>query len=207
MKAKLGSGRRVTLDTTRPNGGPGLGSDAPMIQTGEMKEPVHRRASRLIIGVSLLTVGVIVAVYLILASTIMFIAPGNVNHAVVLRGAYSIGSVPPGSYVYVSAAPAQYGFTDKLSQAFEGVPGAAVVQIIGGPNGVVSTKNGEVFINGKDTGYKGDATKRMLANTYVARCMVGSCKANDTVLIPQDNIVGGVKGYASLTGIRPASNP
>lgn len=205
-KARLGEGR-IQLDGSSSGRAALQTNGSSVIRTHRIKDALHRRATRVIAGTVILTVGLAAATYLILASTVLFVAPGNVHHAVVQRGAYTISQIPAGAVMYVSTDPVDTSMPTHLKQAWQGAAGGSVVRIVAGPNGKLTTRHGDLVLNGKDTGYSGNADPTLLANEYVALCLSGHCTVGDTVLVPQANVVGAVKGYLTWHGITNAEQP
>lgn len=202
-RPRLASGRRRLRQDHTVNA-PKLAANAPIIHVD--RQPLWLRLSRAALGWGAVALVLTVAVYAVLAATVMVVMRAGDRHVVVLRNAYPVGQVPAGAYVYVSSAPVDYSHTGKLKQATVGVPAGSVVQIVAGPTGQVATdNNGYITVDGARTPYQGQVTPRRLARQYVAICIVGACEPGQAVLVGQDTVIGAAKGYLTLTGRKPIS--
>jgi hypothetical protein len=209
-KARFSSGKRMRIDTNGRIPAPaGYGDTSRIIQTGDpTKEAVPVRIARNIAGFTFLLGVLGVLVYAVLAVTVLVVMPADGQKALVLRGAFPVGQAPSGAYAYVSADPVDYSFTGKVAQATTGVKSGSVVQIVAGPTASITTDDrGFIVADGKRTDFQGQVTARELRREYVAICVAGWCDPGKTVLIPQDNIVGGVKGFVGLGGITEPTTP
>lgn len=202
IRPRLSSGPTVDL---APGNGPDLAERAPDLQLAPDREPVLRRGLRTMAQIAVLTLVLTIAIGAVLSATVMvgLSAGDGSRFALVLRGAYSIGSIPQGATVYVSSQPAAQDAIGHLGEAAAGVPGGSVVTIVAGPNAVITTKAGVVHADGKSTGTRVKVNNIALDRQYVALCVSGSgCTPGEAVIVPQQNVIGAVKGYLSTTGYR-----
>lgn len=204
-KPRLSAGKNVQIEAVSPD----LAENAPAIRTGEKKEALPLRAGRnlltLVIGTGVLAI-VIIA---ILSATVLVALPADGHRALVLRGEYANGNVPPGALVYVSSSPAATDIPGKTVQAVAGVPAGSVVQIVTGPNqDVTNAKDGTVLANGKRTPFRVKVTPIGLDREYIAVCISGSgCTPGKAVTVPQANVIGGVRGYLTARGLDVPTTP
>lgn len=206
-KPKLSNRQRITIARSdRP--APGLGSQTPAITIGETKEPLLRRSVRTVIGAVIAVVALLFATYAVLAATVLVVLPASAHHVAVLRNTFPVGAAPQGAYVYASSEPVDTSVTGRINQAVFGVAAGSVVRIVAGPAVRVATdRDGYIVVDGHRTDYKGKVAPQYLNHAYVAICVSGACKAGAAVLVGQANIVGGVKGYVTLSGITQPRTP
>lgn len=145
-----------------------------------------------------------------LASTLMFTAPSEGDHADrvwVARSAFPGGLVPASSYVYGSASqPASDSILTKMTEGFVGTENYFIAETIAGPHGKVSTnESGNIVVNGAATEYKGTVSEKTLDKEYLAICSEGACKKGETIFIPADNIVGEAKGFVNIVDFTSTS--
>lgn len=204
-RPRLADGARITIDPDeRGVAAPGLGSHAPVIRTATRKKGRIRRMVRSVAGILIGSAILLVAIYAVLASTVLLVMRAGGENALVLRNAFPEGAAPAGTYVYASSQTINPSFGGRLSQATVGVPAGAVVRIVAGPTGKISNdKKGRIVINGKATDYRVAVKATTLARKYLALCVAGACEPGTAVLIGQDTIVGEVKGYVSPSGLTP----
>lgn len=207
-KPRLSAGKHVQIKSGPHT--PDLAENAPVIRTGETKEALPLRAGRNLLSLTIGGVLIVAAIVGILSATVLVALPADDGQrAIVLRGAHATGSIPSGAVVYVSSAPAATDLTGRISQALLGVPAGSVVQVIAGPNADVSTgKDGHVIADGQRTAFQAKVSPIGLDQQYVALCLAGSgCTKGSAVTIPQNNVIGGVRGYLSLSGLTQPSTP
>lgn len=204
-KPRLSAGKNVQIEAVSPD----LAENAPAIRTGEKKEPLPLRAGRSMFSLALGAAALAVVIVAILSATVLVALPADGHRALVLRGEYANGNVPAGALVYVSSYPAATDIPGKTGQALVGVPAGSVVQIVTGPNqDVTNAKNGTVLANGKPTPFKVKVAPIGLDRQYIAVCISGSgCTAGKAVTVPQGNIIGGVRGYLTTSGLTAPATP
>lgn len=199
-KPKLASGERITVRTD--TGSPGLGSATVVTTSAPKKEPLHRRATRQIIGLVVLVAMLLAATYVTLAITVVVVMHADNHNVLVLRNTFPVGAAPAGEVVYASSDPVDTKIMTKINQAVFGVPAGSVVKIVAGPSATIRTnQDGYIVADDKVTDYRGNVDARTLKREYVAICLAGACEDGAAVIVGQSNIVGGVKGYLGLTGL------
>lgn len=192
-RPRLSTGRRVRAVPSSAR--PAVARvDTPIVRVDPPARIGRRVARRALIVAGFLT-AVAAVLYVTLAATVLFVAPVGSRYLLVLRGVYPVGQVPAGSVVYVSNQPVDYSPLGKLRAAFLGVPAGSVVDIVAGPVGAVGDSHGVITVDGRPTRFRGTVTSRVLADTYLARCVRGACQAGGLVLIPQNDVLGAARGY------------
>lgn len=198
---KYSSGQNINI--TDDEEGFDLATSSPVVHMGDDPEPVAKRATRGLITLTFLVLGLLAGVYVMLAATVMVIMDADPNKALVLRNAYTVGQVPQGAVVYASSAPVDYSFMGKVNESIFGVPAGSVVEVVAGPTDEVrNNKDGFIIVNGNLTRYQGKVDNMMLGREYVAVCLSGACDTGKAVLVSQYNVIGGVKKYVGFDGIR-----
>lgn len=204
-KPRLSAGKNVQIEAISPD----LAENAPAIRTGEKKEALPLRAGRNLLTFAIGTTVLAIVIVAILSATVLVALPAGQHRALVLRGEYATGNVPQGALVYVSSAPAATDIPGKALQAIAGVPAGSVVQIVTGPNqSVTNAKDGTVLADGKATPFKVKVAPIGLDRQYIAVCIDGSgCTKGKAVTVSQDNLIGGVRGYLSTSGLNAPTTP
>lgn len=206
-RPKLAAGTTIQIGANPAR--PDLAQGDRAIRTGDDREALPIRAGRTLLGLLIGGALLAAAVAAILSATVMVALSAGDHRAVVLRNAYPTDAVPSGALVYASSAPAATSMLGHIEEAVAGVPAGAVVQIIAGPNADVATdKTGVVTVNGKPTAFTAKVSPARLRDQYVALCIAGSgCQPGAAVTIGQDNVIGSVRGYLTLTGLTPVPTP
>lgn len=165
---------------------------------------------KVIIGFILL----LIALYLGLSSTLMgaFSLDSTTDDAGkeqtewvwVTRNVF-VGGIPePGDQALVSLSDTvSTTYMDKLFQTFRSIPDPAVVEVVTGPFGRVSSPNGEILIDDNPTGYLSSMPDVTLNRQYVVVCVVGSCEPGSIHIVHQDQIAGRVDGMITKDGLKP----
>jgi hypothetical protein len=201
-RARLASGERTRLDTDTRTPALAGTSGARVVRTGDSRAPLPLRVLRQTVGLIALLAGIGVAIYAVLAITVLVVLSSGDDKALVLRGAYPVGQAPTGAYVYVSSTAADHTFSGKVAQAINGVPSGSVVQIVAGPATKIGTDaDGYIVADGERTEFQADVDPYTLGREYVALCVSGACTPGEAVLVGQDNVIGAVKGYVSAAGL------
>lgn len=159
---------------------------------------------KFILGIILLAVFVIAAIYTALAGTLMFLAPSDSATAKVwvARGTFEGGRIDTGKTVYGSATGD--ASTDLIGKALEGFVGAKdyfIADVVVGPVGDLSSSKGEIYLNGKNLHLKGNIQNIRLREQYLAKCVEGSCIPGEYVVIDSSSVSGEVRGKVSLKGV------
>lgn len=200
-KPQLASGRRVIVDV-EGDGTPELGSQSGVVTTGPTGEALPKRALRSIVTFAILGFVMLLATYVVLATTVFVVMRADDHNVAVLRNTFPIGQAPADTIVYASSGDVDGTFAGRATQAVFGVPSGSVVQIVAGPVAAIgSTKDGHLTVNGKATEYEGQADPTDLSRQYVAICLSGACAEGEAVIIGQNSIVGEVRGYLALSGM------
>lgn len=94
-------------------------------------------------------------------------------------------------------------YLDKFMQTFRSVPDPAVVEVVAGPFGAVSSPNGEILLDQNPTGYAFSVDNHTLNRQYVVVCVTGACTPDTAYVIHQDQIAGRADGMITKEGIKP----
>lgn len=70
-----------------------------------------------------------------------------------------------------------------------------------------SDSGGYLVADGRRNAFQVGVTHWDLSRQYVAMSVVGACQQGAAVIVGQDNIIGGVKGYVGLTGFTQPATP
>ena len=201
IRGSLARGRRkVKSGSVQPR----FGSDDPVLIVGEIVEPLPKRAARGTLTLVLLLLSTVSVLYLVTAATVLAVIPSGGQHgALVLRGAFPQGGATVGTFGFASSEEAPRGPGARLWQAFAGAPHGSVVEVVSRPgNKIANGPDGTVTENGTPTGYTAKVQPRLLIREYLALCVSGGCgQPGDPVLIPQTNMIGGVKAMVGLDGV------
>lgn len=172
-----------------------------------------------ILAIVLALIAIVAIVYSIMAGSLMFLAPSTNPNAEdgriwVTRGGFVGGNPKVDDILYASASvsydPNNKTPTEKFlkwgSQVGEGVFGVEnhiVAKAITGPYNKISSKDGFIVIDGNKTKYKSDVEEFILANSFLALCLEGSCDKGELIEVKKEYIIGEVRGIVSLTGVKP----
>ena len=201
-KPKLASGEKVLVDASGI-GSPEFGSHSGIIKTAAPSEPVVKRVTRSMVAFAVMGLTMLFLTYVVLATTVFVALRADNNTVGVMRNTFPVGQAPADALVYVSSANIDPTLLGRAKQAVFGVPAGSVVQIVAGPAGVIATnKAGFVTVNSHPTPYAAKVTTQTLLGNYVAICVAGACAPGEPVLVGESNIVGEVRGYLGLDGLK-----
>lgn len=137
---------------------------------------------------------VLAIIYVCFAATIVRVVPtlNEVGFVPVKNMTYPGGMAPQNAVLLVHLdKPQGDGIVDRLKQSFIPSERVALVSIVGGPYGKLSSVKGEVVLDGKNTRVRTDIGDREFLNDeYLATCLKGSCVAGEGVIFSADNIYG-----------------
>lgn len=193
-KAKLGS-RDEPVEVEPGTGRLSAPGEAPVNLSAT------KRATKDLVGTILFFLGMLVAVvavlYVSLAATLVRFVPGDNGELTLVRSGTFVGGIPEkGDDIFISMSqPADNSFSGKLTQAFSGVPDAAILTVVAGPHGSVSNdpSTGELLIEGNPTGSNLQVPREdeyFLKNEYLVYCVSGACEEGKAYIVPQDYIIG-----------------
>lgn len=161
---------------------------------------------KFLLGILAFILLIFITLYTFLAGTLMFAAPSS-NSAMeriwVARGTFEGGNVNSGQTVYGSAAgPAADSFVGKFMEGYSGVQDYYVADVVAGPLGIVTSKDNQVLVDGKQVGITGSTKEIRLRDQYLATCVTGdSCEPGQLIIIDKDSIAGEVRGVLSTEGM------
>jgi hypothetical protein len=179
-----------------------LGISDEAIVLGPVKDPLAVRGLRSLARVAVAAVLVIAALYVVLAVSVVAVMGSGAKNAIVVRGAFPGGIAAQGDFAYISDLAYDRSFTGKVGQAFVGVPGGGTIQIVALPGATLSTENGQIMADKKDTLFDGTPPQAKLGHEYLAFCVSGSkCIAGTLLVIPDDRIVGKVNKFIGFNGL------
>lgn len=123
---------------------------------------------------------------------------------VVHWAAWPQAQAPAGATAFVSPKPVSNNILFRINLQFRKDPDNAIVTLLGGPVGTVSTDESlQIYIDGKPTGTRAalPIQKTVLNDEYAAVCIRGGCGGAGNFLTVADNrIVGEVRGDFKLKG-------
>lgn len=179
-----------------------LGISDEAIDLGPVKDKLAIRGLRSLVRVAVAAVLVAVALYVVLAVTVVAVMGSGAKNAIVVRGAFPGGIATQGDFAYISDTANDRSLMGKVEQAFVGVPGGATIQVIALPGAKLGTENGELLADGKPTGFAGTPPQAMLGHEYLAVCVSGSrCASGDLVVVPDNRIIGKVNKFVGFRGL------
>lgn len=136
------------------------------------------------------------AVYLCFAVTIIRVIPsyGELPLTPVKNVTYPGGIIPPTAKIVVNLKSAQgQGGLDHLQQAVLPTKDAALVEVIGGPNGRITwAESGLVTLDGAPVPVtlKQKPEGEFLTKQYLVKCIAGPCVKGEGLIVPAGNIYG-----------------
>jgi hypothetical protein len=181
---------------------PKLGISDEAIVLGPVKDRLALRGLRSFGRVAVAAVLVAVALYVVLAVTVVAVMGSGAKNALVVRGAFPGGIATQGDFAYVSDLAYDRSFTGKVEQAFVGVPGGATIQVIALPGAKLGTNGGQLLADDKPTGFAGTPPQARLGHEYLAVCVSGSrCTTGVLVVVPDNRVIGKVNKFVGFNGL------
>lgn len=86
----------------------------------------------------------------------------------------------------------------RAIQSIVGVKDPFTAEVISDKFDSVSSKDNKIYINNKETNYKGTIKPKKLDEEYLVKCVEGNCKKNEYFIVKKENIVGNLYGYLSF---------
>ncbi len=158
---------------------------------------------RPLVGLVLAFAGVGIAVYTILAATLLIVVQPFGLNAVVVRGAFSPDRIPTGTFVLAGRDAAALGTLDRIAEGYRGPIEASVLEIVTGPTQRVAVdRDGRVTADAAPTGYRGSVSPRVLTDEYLAVCVQGACATGQLLVVDANRIVGEMKGTLNGFSLR-----
>lgn len=162
---------------------------------------------KFLISIVAFVIFVLITLYTCLSGTLMFAAPSPTSSAEriwVARGTFDGGNIDAGKTVYGSSAgPVASDFIGKFSEGYTGVEEHYVADVVAGPLGVVTSRDNQIFVDGKATGIAGSTSEIKLRDQYIATCVFGDyCQKGQVIIIDKNSVSGEVRGILSLNGVR-----
>jgi len=179
-----------------------LGISDEAIVLGPVQDRLAVRGFRSFVRVAVAAILVAVALYIVLAVTVVAVMGSGAKNAIVVRGAFPGGIATQGDFAYVADVAYDRSFMGKVEQAFVGVPGGATIQVIALPGAKLGTMDGQLVADDKPTGFTGAAPQPRLGHEYLAVCVSGSrCTSGSLVVVPDNRIVGKVNKFVGFNGL------
>lgn len=176
-------------------------SDEPIV-LGPGKGRLAIGGLRSFARVAVAAVLVAVALYIVLAVTVVAVMGSGAKSAIVVRGAFPGGIAAQGDFAYIADTAYDRSFIGKVGQAFVGVPGGGTIQIIALPGATLTTENGQIMADKKATRFSGTPPQAKLGHEYLAFCVAGSnCTAGKLVVVTDNRIVGKVNKFIGFNGL------
>lgn len=91
-------------------------------------------------------------------------------------------------------------YLDRATYSITGISKPFVGEVVSDRFDKISSKSGNILINGKKSGYEGKIDSKKLDNEYLVKCISGSCKEDSYLIVKRENIVGNVYGYVTKNG-------
>lgn len=199
-RAKLSTGH---VRTVKEDASAKLGISDEAIVLPPVGEPLAVRGLRSFARVAVAVVLVAIALYVVLAVSVVAVMGSGAKNAVVVRGAFPGGIAAQGDFAYITGQAYDRSFAGKVEQAFMGVPGGATIQIVALPGATLASDlDGQIVANDKPSGFNGTPPQARLGHEYLAYCISGTrCVAGTLVVVPDDRVVGKVSKFIGFNGL------